>query len=308
MPNAPNGARPGRTLAELLVTLAVSGILFALLTAAFIAHERLVSGSTAISEARGQVRQAHYIVPAILRAASLPGGDIHAVHDTLVELDYPIASAIVCAASLPARLVLAPDSIAIGQRLASWIHVPRAGDLAHVFDPGALPGTSDDRWRVAAVSGVAPLPNGCAGAPLLDPVADASHQAHIVSLSAWVGPVPAAIPLGAVVHFTQRTRLLLYASSGNNFLGASDFDPTLGRWSVVQPVSGPYAGRAGAPGLQFLLLDSVGAALPVPAIPPGGPTIQLRIRSQTDMPVRIAGMRGGFRAESLAAYITLSNR
>jgi len=230
------------------------------------------------------------------------------VHDTLVELDYPIANGVVCAASPPARLVLAPDSIAIGQRLASWIHAPRAGDLAHVFDPGTLPGVSDDHWWVAAVGGVALLPNGCAGSPLLDPVADASHQAHVVALSAWFGPGPPAVPLGAVVRFTQRTRLLLYASSGKDFLGASDFDPTLARWSLVQPVSGPYAGRAGAPGVQFLLLDSMGAALSVPAIPPGGSTIQIRIRSQTGTPVRIAGMRRGFRAESLTAYIALRNR
>ena len=308
MPNAPNDARAGRTLAELMVTLAVSGILFALLTAAFIAHERLVSGSTAISEARGQVRQAHHIIPAILRAASVLGGDIHAVHDTLVELDYPIASGVVCVASPPARLVLAPDSIAIGQHLASWVHTPRPGDLANVFDPGKLPGTGDDSWWVASVGAIAPMPNGCAGSPLLDPVADAIHQAHVVTLSAWFGPVPAAIPLGAVVHFTRRTRLQLYASSGKDFLGASDFDPTLARWSVVQPVSGPYAGIGGAPGVQFLLLDSMGVALPVPAVPAGGSTIELRIRSQTGAPVRIAGMRRGLRAESLAAYIALRNR
>lgn len=308
MPNALNGARAGRTLAELLITLAISGILFALLTAAFVAHERLVSGSTTISEARGQVRQAHHIIPAILRAASVPGGDIHAVHDTLVELDYPIASGVVCATSPPARVVLAPDSIAIGQHLASWVHTPRPGDLANVFDPGTLPGTRDDRWLVASVGAVAPLPNGCASSPLLDPIADANHQAHVVTLSAWFGPVPPAIPLGAVVHFTRRTRLQLYASSGKDFLGASDFDPTLARWSVVQPVSGPYSSRAGAPGVHFLLLDSMGAVLPIPAVPAGGSTIELRIRSRTSTPVRVAGMRRGFRAESLAAYIALRNR
>lgn len=308
MPNATHAARQGRTLPELLVTLAVSGVLFALLTAAFIAHERLVSGSTAIAEARGQVRQAHQIIPAVLRAASVAGGDIHAVHDTLVEFDYPIAHGVVCALSTPTRLMLAPDSIAVGQRLASWIHAPRAGDLAHVFDAGSLPGATDDRWWVASVGGVARLPNGCVGSSLLDPVADAAHQAHVVALGAWWGPTPAALPLGAVVQFTRRTRLLLYASSGKDFLGASDFDPTLPRWSVVQPVSGPYAGRAGAPGVQFRLLDSVGAAIPAGATPAGGSTVQLHVRSQTATPMRIAGMRRGFRAESLAAHVALRNR
>ncbi len=308
MPNAVSAARAGHTLPELLVALAVSSVLFGLLTAAFITHERLVSGSTVIAESRGQVRQAHYIIPAVLRTASVAAREIYAVHDTLVEFDYRIAAGIACLTSAPSHIVLAPDSLAIGQRLATWVHTPRPGDLAHVFDPGLLPGTSDDRWWVASVGGVGRLPNGCASSPLLDPVADAGHLARSVTLGAWAGTPPVAVPIGAMVHFTRRTRVRLYTSLGKDYLGASDFDPTLPRWSVVQPVSGPYAGRAGAPGLQFRLLDSMGVGLPGGATPTGGSSIRLSVRTQTATPVRIVGMRRGVRAESLAAHIALRNR
>jgi hypothetical protein len=111
-----------------------------------------------------------------------------------------------------------------------------------------------------------------------------------------------------VVTFTRRTRAFLYASSGRDYLGVSDFDPTLTRWSVVQPVSGPYA-RAGVnPGVQFQLFDSLGASLLVGATPIGVAAVTLRIRGQTASQVRIHGMRGGVRAESLSAHIAMRNK
>ncbi|MGH7713014.1 MAG: PilW family protein [Gemmatimonadaceae bacterium] len=310
MPNE-KPLRAGRTLPELLVALTVSGILFALLTSAFITHQRLVSGSTAIAESRGQARQAHEIIPAILRGTAAAVGDLHAAHDTLLDLAYPIAAGVACLSSVTNQVTLAPDSIANGQHFTSWTHRPRPGDLAHVFDPGALPTATDDRWWTAAVSSLAAAPNGCVGSPLLDPVADAVHSARVLSLGPWVGAIaPSIVPAGAVVHFTRRTRALLYAASGSDYLGVSDLDPTLGRWSVVQPVSGPYATHAGVPGLQFQLLDSLGAVLPFgpSPVPSGVSVVTLSIRSRSATQVRVAGMRRGLRSESLSAHIALRNR
>jgi len=307
MPNASLPVRAGRTLAELLVALAVSGVFFALLSIAFIGHERLVSGSTAIIELRGQVRQAHQILPILLRAAAR--SDFFAVADTLVDVGYPIGSAVTCLPSTATQILLAPDSIAIGQRLAAWVHPPRTGDLAHVFDAGTLPGTGDDHWWTASVGGLVQVPNACAGSPLLDPVADATHRARALTLTGWLGGAPPlAIPVGAVVTFTRRTRAFLYASSGSEYLGISDFDPTLARWSVVQPVSGPYARAGTNPGVQFQVFDSLGGSLPLGATPLGVAAVTLRVRGQTVSQVRIPGMRGGVRTESLAADIALRNR
>ena len=309
MPNASSTVRAGRTLAELLVALAVSGVFFALLSFAFIGHERLVSGSTAIIELRGQVRQAHQILPVLLRAAA--ASDFFAVTDTLVDVGYPIGNAVTClpSSASPTQLVLAPDTIAVGQRLASWIHQPRPGDVAQVVDAGTLPGRSDDRWWTASVASLVQVPNACTGSSLLDPVADASHRARVLTLSGWLGAAPpGAIAMGAVVTFTRRTRAYLYASSGRDYLGISDFDPTLTRWSVVQPVSGPYARAGVSPGVQFQLFDSLGLPLPLGATPVRLAAVTLRIRGQTASQVRIPGMRGGVRAESLAAHVALRNK
>jgi hypothetical protein len=302
MPNARATLRPGRTLPELLVTLTVSGILFALLTGVGIALERLVAGSTAIAESRSHVRQAHQIAPLLLRAVA--GADLYMVQDSLAEFAYPIASAVVCLPSQPHQVMLAPDTVANGQHYASLTHMPRPGDLAHIFDPGVLPTATDDRWLTASVSWLGVVPNGCAGSALLDSVADAAHRARVVSVAATT----ALIPAGAVVAFTRRTRAAVYASSGNDYLGISDFDPTTLRWSVVQPVSGPYFSRPGAPGVHFQLLDSLGALLPVGALPINASTFALRVRSQTATQVRITGMRRGARAESLSSHIALRNR
>jgi hypothetical protein len=304
LPNAASLARAGRTVAELLVALTVGGILFALLSAAFIGHERLTSGSTAIAELRGQTRQAQQIVPALLRAVA--SGDLFAVQDTLADFAYPIATGIVCLPATTGQLILAPDSIASGQRLGARTHTPRPGDLAHVFDAGPLIGASDDRWWTVPIGGTAALPNGCTGSPFLDPIRDATHTARIASIVGWPGAAPP--PVGAVVHFTRRTRAFLYTSSGKDYLGVSDFDPIVPQWSVVQPVSGPYASQAGVPGLQFQLLDSLGATLPLGPIPAGVATVALNVRSRTTGPLRITGMPRGPRAESLSAHVALRNR
>ena len=304
----PNGATRGRgrTLPELLTTLVISGIFFALLSAAFIGHERLVSGTAAIGEARAQVRHAHQILPAIVRGASVPGADVHAVSDTIVELGYPIATAVVCRASPATQLVLAPDTIAAGQRLAAWAHRPSPGDLAHIFDPGLATGTRDDRWYTAAVNGLGLAPNACAGSALLHPVADGVHVAHTLALGAWLGATPISVPTGALVRFTRRARVELYSASGREHLGYSDFDGSLGRWSPIQPVSGPYYGATN-PGIQFALADSLGVALP-PGTTAGGVLLRMDVRSRTASQIRIVGMRRGLRAESLTAHIALRNR
>lgn len=304
----PNVARRGRTLAELVVVLTVSGILFALLSAAFLGHSRLVAGTTAIAEARGQARQAQQIIPAMLRAAAPAAVGLYAVQDTLVEFGYDIGNGVACLAGTSSQFMLAPDSIAAGQQLASWTHTPRPGDLAHVFDPGPLPGTSDDTWWVGSLSGLAWVPNGCSGSTLLDPVRDVGHRARAVSIAAWIGPVPAAVPQGAVVRFTRRLRVHVYNSSGKDYLGVSDWDALLSRWSVLQPVSGPYAAGAGTPGIEFRLTDSLGAFLPYGASPPGAALLEILVQTRSSARVRIPGMRPGFRAESLTASVALRNR
>ena len=300
--------RCGRTLLELLVALTVSGILFALLSTAFVGHSRLVAGTTAIAESRARARQAQQIIPAVLASAAPAAADLYAVHDTLVEFGYAIGTGVACLAGTSSQLMLAPDSIAAGQRLASWTHTPRPGDLAHIYDAGPLPGASDDRWWTASVSGLAWVPNGCSGSALLDPVRDAGHRARVLSIAGWTGPAALAIPLGAVVRFSRRLRVLVYSSSGKDYLGVSDWDGALSRWSVLQPVSGPYTGSAGVPGIQFRLTDSLGGLLPYGPSPSGAALLNVTLRTHSATPVRIPGMRPGFRAESLTANVALRNR
>lgn len=304
----PNAHRPGHTLVELMVVLVVSGFLFALLSTAFLGHSRLITSAASIADARAQARQAQFIIPAMVGAASPAAADMYAVHDTLVDFGYSIGNGVACLVGSAGNITLAPDSIAAGQQLASWTHTPRPGDDAFVFDPGVLPGTSDDTWFVGSVGGLVWAPNGCAGSPLLDPVRDAGHRARVVSISSWLGPAPLAVPVGAVVRFTRRHRLLVYNSSGKDYVGVSDWDPTLSRWSVLQPVSGPYFGSAGAPGVQFRLKDSLGVALPFGPSPSGSALLETMVRTRSAARVRIPGMRSGFRAESLSANVALRNR
>ncbi|MEW5917441.1 MAG: hypothetical protein AB1762_13605, partial [Gemmatimonadota bacterium] len=155
----------------------------------------------------------------------------------------------------------------------------------------------------AVLAGLSTVPNACAGSALLDSLRDASHTAHVAAVT-WTGAPPALIPLGSVVRFTRRTRAFLYTSSGKPYLGVSDFDRSTARWSVVQPVSGPYASSPLTPGIRLQAVDSLGNNWPF------GPLASITVEARTQSPtrLRIPGFAGGIRSESLSASVALRNR
>jgi hypothetical protein len=149
-------------------------------------------------------------------------------------------------------------------QLAAFGTTPQPGDLAAVFDPGPSSSTSDDAWVALPVDDVVSLTTTCAASPFVDPVAEARLPRLRLRFATGVR-APGTIGPGAFVHVLRRVRYRLYRTSASEwYLGYSEWDGSA--YTVVQPVSGPfapYSRRAGSSGLMLRYVDDADATIAV---------------------------------------------
>ncbi len=308
---APGAGRPGTSLVELIVALALFGVVAGAMVRALDRQARFHDGINRILEARTQLSAAHDAIAEELRPASSAAGDIATVTDSAIVYRALTGTGLVCVVA-PAGVDLAPGVVASGQRLSGFTSRPQAGDSIWLRDEGALPASSDDRWVPALVISAVPLTGACAGTPFVDPVLDAGRVGWRLTLSAATS-LPPTIAAGTTVRLTRLSRFALYrTSAGETALGWADWNPAAGGWNVIQPVSDrlvPYNGaRPGAGGIAFEAWDSLGTRFP-PGLPPAAAArLTVTARALTRGAVRLDGLVRGVRTDSLASIIALRNR
>ena len=301
------GARRGTSLVELLVALALFGIVGAATLRSLDRQSRFHRGILAILEARAQHAAAHEAVAVELRGVSAVAGDIDRLSDSAIAFRLPVGTGIACDLTSGA-IDLAPDSVAVGQSFARARTSPQAGDTAWVFDEGLTDLSADDSWVAVALTAVTRSPGRCPGSPLIDPVLDAGAQTWRLS---HAGTLPVTIAPGAPVRLTRMARFALYrGGTGEYWLGFAEWQPVTGAWVAIQPVSGPYlpfnSASPASSGIAMAGRDSSGIPVPVPG--PGLPwTLQLATRTQTTQRVRMDGVAQGRYPDSLHSLITLRN-
>lgn len=248
------------TTVELMVALVLAGIVMAAIGAVLRRQQRFYSSAASLVEQRVALRDVTGILPGELRALSPAGGDVVAFSDSALDLRATIGTAIACD-TVPGggAIALAPAS---GRRvsLSSFTTAPQAGDVALVYDGGASDRADDDAWISLSVVDVASSPAVCVGSPFA-PSADASAPPMILRFGAGTR-VPPSVGPGAFVRLLRRVRYRFYrASTGDWYLGYSEWAGT--GFSVVQPVSGPFAGYSsrGASGVALRYFDENGAQL-----------------------------------------------
>jgi len=294
-------------LIELLVALALFGVVGTATLRALDRQARFHSGILAILESRSQHAAAHEAVAVELRGASSRSGDIAVLSDSSIVFRLPVGTGVVCGIA-PTTIDLAPDSIASGQSLARFRTTPQPGDTAWLFDEGSKDVSSDDTWVGVPVTLATRTTGSCPTGPLLDPVRDAGFPAWRLSYS---GVVPATIVAGAPVRLTRMARFALYrGGTGEHWLGFTEWQPVTGTWITIQPVSGPYlpynAASPPASGIALQARDSSGTPLPF-AVTPAPAAIALATRTLTTRVVRMDGLARGRHADSLHSLIFARN-
>jgi hypothetical protein len=251
-------ARAGLTIAELLIALAVAGVVLALLTAISVREQRVFSDLADRAALAGRLREASTILPVDLRALAPALGDVRDARDTAVELRATIASGVVCDTTANA-LILAPPVADNGAMFATSIGGVSPGDTVWLLGAG----DSASAWRPFAVTFAAAAGAGqcAAGGPQLSPSVVAQPRAQL-TLS---GSVPSGA-IGSPLRVTRPMRYSIYrASDGAWYLGERDWNAAALRFNTIQPVAGPLLSAA-ASGAVFVYRDSVGAALATPVV------------------------------------------
>jgi prepilin-type N-terminal cleavage/methylation domain-containing protein len=305
------GRGPGRrfrgaSLTELLVALALFGIVGAATLRSLDRQARFHSGMLAILESRSQHAAAHEAVATELRGASTAAGDVPLISDSSIVFRLPVGAGVACDITT-GTIDLAPDSVSAGQAFARFRTSPQPGDTAWIFDEGATDTAADDAWVGLPVAAATRAPGHCPGSPLRDPIQDAGLSSWRLAL-AGAAP-PSTVTPGSAVRLTRMARFALYrGGTGEHWLGFAEAQPATGSWISIQPVSGPYlpfnAAAPSASGMALGSRDSSGAALAGPGTPAA---ISMATRTRTTRVVRMDGVARGRYADSLHSLIGLRN-
>jgi hypothetical protein len=271
---------------------------------------RFHDGITRLLEAWSQLSATHAAVAAQLRGASSAAAELEVITDTSVIFRTPVASGVVCAVTATG-VELAPELLTSGQHLTHIASSPVPGDSVWLFDEGVFASSLDDRWIGAAIAAVSRPTGVCAGSPYVHPILDATRTGWQLTFTS-APAFPAGAGRGSALRITRRARLAFYRTGTGDFaLGYAEWNPTAGAWDVIQPLSGAFLplnrGNLAASGIAFTALDSSSAPLAPGTLNPGVARITLIARALTRGVVRIEGMRGGIRSDSLISATALRN-
>lgn len=289
-------SRPGFSLVESLVALALTGFIAVLLTALVARSTATLSDETMQVNQSSQINFANATLRALLTDISVADSDIVAASDTAIVYQMTIGSGVVCDTS-GGTLALAPDQLHSGAQLASWTSAPQAGDSLALLNEGASPSDADDQWSKHTITSLAHGAHRCLTSPLTDPARDAGAIAYTFGIA----PTPPPQAIGRPVRVLRPARLALYNSAAEWMLGFAEFDAAANRWHTIQPVAGPLDRYTrGTSGLRFTFVDSAGT----PTTPVNGAGIELQLTA-TSTTRRTRGL-GAF-ADTVRSFLPLPN-
>ena len=307
-PNAP--ARHGFTLAELMISIVLFGMIMALVMQVLARQQRFHRGASAVVEMRGQMRHATYALPVELRSISPAGGDIiDWTHSSITFRSFSATTAI-CDRLTASKIVLPPTVLTQGNTLSAWNTAPVVGDSILMHDENLLIGNNDDTWRAHRITDVTTLAGGCPATTGFTVAGDALTHAYVLTLSPNLS---ATVVDGAPLRvYRQVTYELFEAADGKFYLGVSDCLPgRVPECSDVSPVGGPFRAVDDDPGLSGFALTYFaedGTELdPAADDPADVARIELVVRAQTDTPFSTTQATGHY-GDSLSFVIGLRNR
>ena len=236
--------RSGVTLVELLVALALGGMVLGVAASSMLRQQRSARWIEGLSGAELQLRAALRLITDELEPLDPSAGDLAAgqASDSTLQLRAVVAASLTCDSS--ALVTLVPDT-GSSPPLGGVARAPAIGDSLWL-DRGDSLG-----WEGHAVIGVARVAVPCAV-----PTA-ARAPAWRITLNA-----PAGVPSATPVRITRWERWVVYrASDGRWYLGLRDWNPTAGRFLAAQPIAGPFVRAAGGAITGFRYFDDAGAEL-----------------------------------------------
>lgn len=275
--------RRGFSLAELLVVIALAGVVGGTIAATITHQQRFYGGASELLYVREGVRDAMEVLATDVRAMSL-ADTVRVAADSAIEFFTTIGASVVC--QITGNDVGLPPVHSTRNSLTTFLAEPDTGDLAlfHVDSAGA-----NERWDRRRISGFTreSLASSCPPASRLSQQSDLEGGARgfVVTLAT---PLSGDVKPGGVVRFIRRARYSLYrASAGDWYLGYRRCGGTgVSTCGAIQPVSGPYRAYNRDPratGLLFEYFDATGQALDVAVAPLALARVDVTARSESGL-------------------------
>lgn len=219
--------RPGFTLPDVLVSLVVMGVIGASLAQVMTVQSRMYQTQEGRSQARAVSRGATTILLADLRMVETGGGVI-AASPTSITLRVPVEMGIVCTASSPATIAMAPVDSAV----------------LHTVNPNAFGGYA---WRTSTGSYT-----------YVDGSFSATDQQSWASTCTGLTPSITPVPGGRIIRITSGgvagasagTPLFLYQQVTYSLSNSATVPGRLGLWrsipaqSIAEEIVAPFDNSA----------------------------------------------------------------
>lgn len=227
-------SRAGFTLAELMITITLLGIIGGLLTTVLMRQQRFHRAVASIADSRARMRDVATILPTDLRSISTAGSDILAIDVNSIQFRAFVGAAVLCRYAAATIIELPPRVLASGSVLTSWISPPGPNDVAYLYDDGTLAGNADDRWTPFTITDTTSAANStwCPSSNVPPYTQAADNAARRYRLTLGAAPNQAQIRIGAPIRFAREVRYSVYQAADNQwYVGyercTPNADPTL---------------------------------------------------------------------------------
>lgn len=248
--------RRGTSLAELLVALALAGIIGASAMGGLIPWGRSISARMRAGEGARVGREVLFVVQAIGRQLRHP----KVVGDTALMAEYRVSAGVLCASS-PTSITLAPAHVGELDALTFVQEEPMMGDLLEVYQRPDSGGQGWEGARVLAVR-VVSAKEGCgAESPF---ISEAHHAAPALRLD-HTG-ITSELRVGRPVEVFREVRLVTY-NAGLHGWTIGWRHCHRGHCLAAQPIVGPVRSPA-EDGVRFDR-PSAGGPMRLRVRPPG---------------------------------------
>ena len=264
--------RAGFTLAELMITITILGIIGGLLTQVLMRQQRFHRAVASIADSRARMRDVATILPSDLRSISSAGSDILTMDVNSMQFRAFIGAAVLCRFGAANIIELPPRVLTSGSVLTSWIAPPGPNDVAYLYNDSTSAGNADDSWTAFTITDTtsAANPAWCPAVNVPAYTQAADNGANRYRLTLGANPNQVQIKVGAPIRFAREVRYSAYQAADNQwYVGyercTPNADPTqpgtcAGREVLAGPIQ-PVSADTLTSGLFFVYYNQTGTRI-----------------------------------------------